>query len=411
MIHKARWWEGARRRLARATGGRPPARVATAVGGALAVALLAGGVAAWWAGRGDVSEACRRAAAMPGVTVGADELQRHVGRMIMVGMDGMRPGEGTVPQTRALIERGELGGILLLGRNLGSPAEIRALIADVAPPGAPVAPFVAVDQEGGRVQRLRETQGVATIPSAAKVAEMGEGAAAETYARAARELAAVGINVNFGPVVDLAVEPLNPVIVGLERSYGADPDVVTRLARTFIDAHREAGIAVALKHFPGHGSSLADSHEGFTDITRSWSPVELEPYRALAAEAEMVMTGHLYHAGLPGADGHPVTLAPGVIAAMLRDELGYDGVVVTDDLDMGAIAEHYAFDEAVRMAVNAGNDLLLFSAPTRPEGFVPALARDAICEGLAGGTIAFDRVEGAHARIERLAAARLGAGR
>ena len=339
------------------------------------------------------------ALARQGTAVTPRDLEIAVGQMLLVGMAGAAPGEGTVERTREAIADGTLGGVLLLRRNLGDPTAIRLLMARLHPRGAPVKPFVAVDQEGGRVQRLREEQGVPSMPSAARLAAMGEGEARAVYDLNARSLAAYGINVNFGPVVDLDREAENPIIGGLERAYGTEPDGVTRLARTFLDAHRKQGIATAIKHFPGHGSSRTDTHEGFTDITTTWDAVELEPFRALLGEADMVMSAHLFHERFAGADGVPASLSPLAIDALLRDEMGYRGVVVTDDLDMGAIAEHYGFEDAVVRAVAAGNDILLFSRPTRREGFVPDLARRAICDAVADGRLDGRRIAKSATRV------------
>ena len=334
-----------------------------------------------------------------GTAVTPRDLEIAVGQMLLVGMAGAASGEGTVDATREAIADGTLGGVLLLGRNLGDPAAIRLLMAQLHPRGAPVRPFLAVDQEGGRVQRLREEQGVDTMPSAAELAVEGETKAKEVYERNATALAAYGINVNFGPVVDLDREAENPIIGGLGRAYGTKPDAVTRLARTFLDAHRDKGIATALKHFPGHGSSRTDTHLGFTDITTTWDAVELEPFAALLDEADMVMSAHLFHERFAGDDGVPASLSPLAVAGLLRGEMGYGGVVVTDDLDMGAIAEHYSFEDAVVRAVAAGNDILLFSRPTRREGFVPDLARRAICDAVADGRLDGMRVAESATRV------------
>ena len=354
-------------------------------------------------------QACTQAANAltgQGLSVAPRDLEIAVGQMLLVGMAGAKPDEGTVAATREAIADGTLGGVLLLRRNLGSPVDIHLLMAQLHPRGAPVRPFVAVDQEGGRVQRLREEQGVASMPSAATLARRGEDEARSVYQRNAKSLAAYGINVNFGPVVDLDRERENPVIGGLERAYGNEPEAVTRLARTFLEAHRDEGIATALKHFPGHGSSRTDTHEGFTDISGSWDEVELEPFAALLEEADMVMSAHLFHERFAGPEGLPASLSRLAINDLLRGQMGYGGVVVTDDLDMGAIAEHYGFEEAVVRAVEAGNDILLFSRPTRREGFVPDLARRAICDAIADGRLDGQLVGEAAGRVLALKRAR-----
>src|SRR5690606_10098573 len=167
----------------------------------------------------------------------------------------------------------------------------------------------------------------------------------------AATLAEAGINLNLAPVVDVNVNPDNPVIGQLERSFSGDPDVVTEQAKAFIEAHHEHGVLCTLKHFPGHGSSEADSHLGFVDVTNLWSRQELEPFRNLidAGLADAIMTAHIFNANWDSE--HPATLSRAVITGILREELGYDGVVITDDMQMGAIRDFYGFEAAVVMSV------------------------------------------------------------
>jgi beta-N-acetylhexosaminidase len=188
----------------------------------------------------------------------------------------------------------------------------------------------------------------------------------------ARGIAAEGFSVNFGPVADLNTNPNNQIIARFGRAFSAEVETVIAYDEAFIKAHHAAGLITALKHFPGHGSSTADSHEGFVDITRTWDEAELEPYRALIGEGivDMVMVGHLYHADYADDDGEtPSSLSPRWIDGVLRDELGFDGVVISDDLEMGAIRQHFTLEETVTKAVRAGMDVLLFSntAKYRPE--------------------------------------------
>jgi beta-N-acetylhexosaminidase len=180
----------------------------------------------------------------------------------------------------------------------------------------------------------------------------------------AKGIAAQGFTVNFGPVADLNINPNNQVIAKFGRAYSADPETVTAYDRAFIEGHHKAGLATALKHFPGHGSSTADSHEGFVDITKTWSEDELEPYRELIGEGvvDMVMVGHLYHADYADDDGQtPSSLSARWIDGVLRTDLGFDGVVISDDLEMGAIRDHFTLEQTVVEGVKAGMDILLFS--------------------------------------------------
>lgn len=176
-----------------------------------------------------------------------------------------------------------------------------------------------------------------------------------------------GFNVNFAPVVDLAVNPNNQVIAKFGRAYGKTGDVVASYAAEVVAAHHAAGLLTALKHFPGHGSSTADSHEGFVDITKTWKPTELDPYRALIANGyqDFVMVGHLIDTEIDPS-GLPSSLSKQWIEDMLRGQLGFTGVVITDDLEMGAIRDHFNLKETVTKAVRAGVDVLLFSNTAKP---------------------------------------------
>jgi beta-N-acetylhexosaminidase len=158
------------------------------------------------------------------------------------------------------------------------------------------------------------------------------------------------------PVVDLAVNPDN-FIVKKERTFSADPATVIRHASQFMQAHHDNGILGTLKHFPGHGSSMADSHLGLADVTETWTEQELDPYRALCHQADVVMTAHVFQRKLDPE--WPATLSKKIITGVLRNQIGYDGVVMSDDLGMKAIADHYGFETALERALNAGVDILL----------------------------------------------------
>jgi len=305
------------------------------------------------------------ALALSAAPAGAATLEQMAGQMIVIGFEGDDAGEASVAAVAAELAAGRLGGVMYLRKNvasLGAVREMNALFREAAPE---LPAFITLDQEGGSVERLTRDVGFAEIPNAATVAARNSPAEAQAiYARMAAGIAELGFSVNFGPVADLDTNPDNQIIARFGRAFGRDAETVIAYDRAFIAAHREAGLITVLKHFPGHGSSTADSHEGFVDITRSWAPAELEPYRALIAEglADMVMVGHLYHADYAEGDGEtPSSLSPRWIDGVLRDELGFEGVVISDDLEMGAIRDHFSLEQTVVKAVEAGMDVLLFS--------------------------------------------------
>ncbi|NGP17990.1 glycoside hydrolase family 3 protein [Devosia aurantiaca] len=304
-------------------------------------------------------------AAVFSVPSSAATLEEMAGQMIVVGFQGDSVGDAGVKAVAGELEAGRLGGVMFLKTNVASLPAVRKLNALFRKASPTLPPFLTLDQEGGAVERLTKDVGFAEIPNAARIAADNSPAEAEAiYAKMAQGVAAEGFSVNFGPVADLNTNPNNQIIAKFGRSFSADPDVVVAYDEAFIAAHHGAGLVTALKHFPGHGSSTADSHEGFVDITQSWDEAELEPYRAMIADgmADMVMVGHLYHAGYAEGDEQtPSSLSPRWIDGVLRTDLGFNGVVISDDLEMGAIRDHFTLEQTVTKAVRAGMDVLLFS--------------------------------------------------
>lgn len=291
-------------------------------------------------------------------------LEQMAGQMIVVGFQGDDVDDKAVVALREEIAAGRIGGVMFLKVNVKSLPAVAEMNAAFRAASPDLLPFITLDQEGGSVERLTEAVGFTEIPNAERVAAANSPEQAEAiYARMAQGIAGVGFTVNFGPVADINLNPSNQIIARFGRAFGTDAETVTAYDAAFITAHHGAGLLTALKHFPGHGSSTADSHEGFVDITQSWQPEELDPYRALiaAGDVDMVMVGHLYHADYSDAEQTPSSLSPQWISGVLREELGFDGVVISDDLEMGAIRDHFTLEETVTKAVSAGMDILLFS--------------------------------------------------
>jgi beta-N-acetylhexosaminidase len=213
-----------------------------------------------------------------------------------------------------------------------------------------------------------------------------------------------GVNLNIAPVVDLNTNPSNPIIGDLERSFSADPDVVTRHAMAFIEAHHDAGVLCSLKHFPGHGSSTADSHLGFVDVTDTWTDAELIPYRNLidADRADTVMTAHVFNAKLD--PDVPATLSKRVITGILRERLGFDGVIITDDMLMGAIANYYDFARSLEAAIDAGADILAIANNSIYDPDIADKAHRAVRSAVEAGRISESRIDESYRRIAALKA-------
>ena len=288
--------------------------------------------------------------------------------ILMVGFRGKTMDE--VDTILTDIEQHRIGGVILFDRdvalgatrNIADQQQLTKLVEGLQQASGNRL-LVAIDQEGGAVNRLKTTYGFPETHRARHFGELNDldatRAEADQTANLLREL---GINVNFAPVVDLDIDPDSPAIGRWGRSYSADPDIVVDHAHEVIAAHHAQGVANAIKHFPGHGSAGDDSHEGFTDVTHTWQEQELEPYRQLLRmnpAPAMVMTAHIFHEALDPQ--HPATRSRNVIHGMLREELGFDGLIVSDDMQMGAITDYYGLEEALELSLNAGVDLLIFA--------------------------------------------------
>jgi len=333
----------------------------------------------------------------------AQDIGDMAGQMVMVGFSGASASDSGVRAVRDQVGRGEIGGVMFLRTNVESLRAVRAINGALVAARPWLPPFIALDQEGGEIERLTSAVGFAEIPSAQAI---GGGTADEArviYEGLAADLARLGFNLNFGPVVDLDLNPDNPIIGRYERAFGTDPDAVAALASAFVEAHHEARVATALKHFPGHGSSRDDTHAGFVDVTGLWQPVELEPYRTLigADLADMVMIGHLYNADIEGggADRLPASLSPAWIEGVLRGELGFEGVVITDDLEMGAIRSRFDLHDTVVRAVEAGVDILLFSNTTEYDPALGAEVHDILVAEARGNPDFAERIAQSYGRI------------
>jgi beta-N-acetylhexosaminidase len=340
-------------------------------------------------------------------------LDVRIGQMVLAGFRDtkLKPKNPIV----ADLEDRFLGGVVLFDydvatgkyhRNIKSPEQLAELDAALQE-ATPVPPLlISIDQEGGRINRLKPAYGFPPSYSQQYLGTLNDldftYQAAETTAQTLKD---AGINLNLAPVVDLNINPDNPIIGHYERSFSADPDIVTAHSLQVIRAHHEDGILTTLKHFPGHGSSTGDSHLGFVDVTDTWAPVELEPFQNIIApgQADVVMTAHIFNAHLDPT--YPATLSYPTITGLLREELGWDGVVITDDMGMGAITQSYGFEAAVELAVKAGADILAYannSAVFDPT--IPARAC-AVIKGLVeGGAIPESRIDQSYRRIMRLKA-------
>jgi beta-N-acetylhexosaminidase len=329
--------------------------------------------------------------------------------MLVVGFHGATPEAAGV--TLRQVETLALGGVVLFDvdqltggpRNVDSPEGLALLVGSLREAATRFPLLVAIDQEGGRVARLDPDHGFPPSRSAAELGRLDDPALTRSEAATmAGVLAEAGITLNLAPVVDLAVNPANPIIAAIDRSYGADPGSVIAHATAFIEAHHQAGVACAVKHFPGHGSSTADTHLGVADVTETWSEVELEPFAVLvdAGLPDAVVTAHVFNAALD--PDHPATLSKATVTDLLRDRIGFGGAVLSDDLQMGAIRDAYGYEEAVALAIEAGIDLLVVANQIVYDDEVAPRTINLIERLVRSGRISEGRIDESWRRIQRL---------
>lgn len=343
------------------------------------------------------------------VMVSAQTLDKKIGQMLMVGFHGTTAGTDT--KICKDIRQYNIGAVILFDynpvnkkkpKNIASKQQLAKLTKQLQSCSADGKLLIAVDQEGGKVQRLKSKYGFyGKFPKASDVAKMDQGQIKTTYTKMSAELRSVGVNYDLAPVVDLALNKKNHVIYGLGRSFGKDPQTVADYATTFIDAMHQNGVLTSIKHFPGHGSSVGDTHKGFVDVTNLWQEKELEPYKLLKDKADTVMVAHVFNQKLDAK--YPASLSYATITKLLRWKLGYHGVVITDDLQMGAISQKYGLKNTLKLAINAGNDILLIGNQLDPRKVKsPKKLVHTIRSLIERGEVKEESIDTAYRRIQKL---------
>lgn len=344
---------------------------------------------------------------LPMLTLAEDPLKAHLGEMIMVGFRGFE----CPCELSTQLETGQIGGVVLFDydslnkeytRNIRSREQLKKLCHELKAKSKRSL-WIAIDQEGGLVNRLKPIYG---FPSTVSQQELGEAdnllATLQQSKITGQLLSELGININFAPVVDLNINPESPCIGKKKRSFSSLSGIVTQHAKQVILGHRESGVLCVLKHFPGHGSAQHDTHKGFVDVTKTWSAEELEPYEQLirGQTVDMIMTAHIFNENLDPK--YPASLSRLIITGLLRERFGYDGVIVSDDLQMKAIANYYTLEETVEKALEAGLDVLLFA---NQEEYDPQIAKKAVAiidHLITTGKISRERIEKSLERIHKL---------
>ena len=324
-------------------------------------------------------------------------LRREIGQLLI----GSLPGTTITQEMQSLAREFQLGGVTLVKRNIEAPEQVAELSNDLQGLSSELPLWVAVDQEGGRVARLRAP--FTEWPPMATLGRAGDGTLAHRFASAlAAELTAVGITLDYAPVLDIHTNPKNPIIG--DRALAEDAETVAKLGARIIRGLQENGVAACGKHFPGHGDTSVDSHlalplvEHPPDRIRR---VECVPFReAIRNDVAFIMTAHIL---VPALDEQkPATLSPAIVRGMLREELGFNGVILSDDLEMKAIADTYTVPDAAVQAIAAGCDGVLVcrahSTNAVEDAEMQAAVLEAIVHAVEDGRIPFKRAEDALAR-------------
>ena len=339
-------------------------------------------------------------------------LRRYAAQMLMVGFRGDRVND--TGDAARYVRDLKVGAIILFdvdltgsanigSRNVTSKERLIEMTSQLHE-WADYPLLIALDQEGGRVARLKPQYGYQPTVSAEYIGRTDCEDTTRYYARRiACEVAQSGVNVNLAPVVDV-LNPECPALGKIDRCFSSDTETIVRHASWFIDEHHKQGVLCTLKHFPGHGNALNDSQWGFVDVTNTWQESELEPFRTLIANgsADLIMTAHIVNRILD--PDLPATLSHKVLTELLRGQMGYDGVVVTDDMYMQGIIDNYSVENAIIMAINAGADMLCVgnNISTGFEANRPQRLVELIVQAVKDGRIPLSRLLESNRRIVKL---------
>lgn len=323
-------------------------------------------------------------------------IRKKIGQMFMIGFQGTALSE----ELKEIITNYGIGGVIIFSRNIESPAQIKDLINSIQKLSIQknqIPLFVSIDQEGGRVFRLKPP--FRQYPSYGKLRRAGSEELVMSNALAmAEELIEIGVNMNMAPVLDVNTNPQNPIIG--DRSFSSDPDTVSRLGTCIIKTFKEKGIIAVGKHFPGHGDTLSDSHLELPVVNHNierLEDIELKPFiHAFKNGLRAVMTAHVLYPALD-AD-YPATLSERIIKNILRKKCGFDGVVITDDLEMKAISNRYTGEDAGILSVRAGVDILLICHSNDKQ----LIMFDSLLKAVENGNIKEERIEESFSRIMKL---------
>jgi beta-N-acetylhexosaminidase len=318
-----------------------------------------------------------------------ESAQKALGQLFITGLNGLELSDDTA----SFISQAGVGGVILFSPNYESPGQVAELINQIQECRTELPLWVSVDHEGGKVQRFKKH--FTKIPDAAAIGATGSPKLAfEIAEMMGKELKAVGVNLNFAPVCDILTNPKNPVMSG--RTYGSDEEQVTKISTAIVRGLLVSGVQPCLKHFPGHGDTSTDSHFALPRVDTDLETLmdrEFKPFvKAFKSHCSMVMTAHVLCSKID--PDRPATLSPKMINDILRKQLRYSRIVISDDLEMKAITDHFGAEDAPRLAIEAGCDLLIYRTEAAARHAYHSLSKD-----LESGKLAPELVLQAEARI------------
>lgn len=334
-------------------------------------------------------------------------LRKKISQMLIVGFNGTKLTKDSVLYDDIVNER--ISGVIIFSnnpndpkdvKNVQNPKQLKKLISDINALSK-VKLFISIDQEGGNISRLPSSRGFKVKTPTHK--ELGDSQdEMNTYLaskKIAQTLSELGFNMNFAPCVDLSLNPNSTIIAKLGRSFSDNPQTVIKHANAYILAHNQYNIMTVLKHFPGHGSAASHTHKGFADSSELWQDVELEPYQALISSglAQNIMVSHIYNKKFD--DKYPASLSSKTVNDLLKKKLGFSGLIITDDLQMGAIADNFTFEEAVVSAINAGCDIIILGNNLSYDKSLAQKFNDVVFNAVKDGKISPKRIDEAYLKI------------
>jgi beta-N-acetylhexosaminidase len=336
------------------------------------------------------------------------DLKNKIGQMLLIGFRGIDVKENS--EIFNIIKDVKVGGVVLFDydipsnsfpRNIVDYNQTKKLVEDLQK-YSETSLFIAVDAEGGKVNRLKPEYGFYNIVSAKEMAD--KNMTDEQSKKVAEQLSKLGFNMNLVPVVDININTKNPIIGGLGRSFSVNEQIVTDSAEIFIKNHIEKNIITVEKHFPGHGSSKSDSHLGLVDVTNVYDEKEFLPYKKLNDKKllDAVMTAHIINKNID--KNYPASLSFNFLQNILRDQIGFNGVIISDDMQMGAISKEFSFEQSIILAINAGSDVisLMNNSLENYDSQMAYKARDVIFWAVKEGKISREKIEESYNRIIEL---------